>query len=93
MQFPEVQAEDFTKITIERLPHHEIESALINIGGSGVEGTQYKTKVIKAAGWKYERLTTYAAHPDVAASAFNKVRAALASTQEQDKLLELVTSG
>lgn len=91
MQFPEIQAEDFTKITIERLPHHEIEAALIHIGGSGVPGSKYKTDVLKAAGWKYERLTTYAAHPDVAAVAFNRVRQALAETENQEELMALLS--
>lgn len=87
MQFTEVNAEDFTRITLERMPHQEIENALITIGGSGVEGTQFKTRVLKAAGWKYERLTTYAAHPATAAEAFNRVRGILQQTQEPEQIL------
>ena len=87
MQFTEVNAEDFTRITLERLPHQEIESALISIGGNGVEGTRFKTRVLKAAGWKYERLTTYAAHPDTAAAAFNRVRGILHQTQEPEQIM------
>ena len=93
MQFPEIQADDFTKITTDRLPHQDIEATLISIGGNGVNGTKYKTQVMKAAGWKYERLTTYAAHPDVAAVAFNKVRTILATTQDQDQIMALVSNG
>ncbi len=93
MQFPEIQADDFTKITTDRLPHQDIEAALIHIGGSGVNGSKYKTSVMKAAGWKYERLTTYAAHPEVAAVAFNKVRSVLARTQDQEQIISLVENG
>ncbi|MAT65169.1 MAG: hypothetical protein CMN57_05955 [Gammaproteobacteria bacterium] len=88
MQFTEVNAEDFTRITLERLPHQEIETALIAIGGNGVEGTRFKSRVLKAAGWKYERLTTYAAHPETAAEAFNRVRGILQQTQEPEQILQ-----
>lgn len=88
MQFTEVNAEDFAKLTLERLPHQEIETALISIGGSGIEGTKFKTRVLKAAGWKYERLTTYAAHPETAAEAFNRVRTILQETDDPDQIIQ-----
>ena len=87
-EFAEVQAEDFSKITIERMPHQEIEMARIAIGGGGVRGTQFKTDVVRAAGWNGERLATYAGKPEKAAAAFNKIRAVLAETDEQDQVMD-----
>ncbi|HSH29772.1 MAG TPA: hypothetical protein VK971_07690 [Thiohalobacter sp.] len=43
--------------------------------------------MLKAAGWKYERLTTYAAHPEAAAEALNRVRGILQQTQEPEQIL------
>ena len=87
-EFAEVQAEDFSKITIDRMPHQEIEMALIAIGGGGVRGTQFKTEVVRAAGWNSERLATYAGKPEKAATAFNRIRAVLAETDEQEQVLD-----
>lgn len=92
-EFTEVQADDFSKITIERLPHQEIEMALIGIGGGGVRGTQFKTDVVRAAGWNGERLATYAGKPEKAAAAFNKIRAVLAETEDMDEVLKRVQVG
>lgn len=88
--FPEVQVEDFSKITIERLPHQEIEMALIAIGGGGVRGTQFKTDVVRAAGWSGERLSTYAGKPEMAAEVFNRIRVALAETEDMNELMAKV---
>lgn len=85
--FPEVQAEDFSKITMERLPHQEIEMALIAIGGGGVRGTQFKTDAVRAAGWNGERLATYAGKPDKAAAAFNRLRNVLAETDDMAQIM------
>ncbi len=90
-QFEPVAAEDFTKITTSRLPHQKIEAALILIGGTGVKGMEFSRKVMRAAGWKYERLTTYASHPEVAAEAFNRVREILATTEDREQILERVS--
>lgn len=87
-EFPEVQAEDFSKITIQRLPHQEIEMALIQIGGGGVRGTQFKTDAVRAAGWNGERLSTYAGKPDMAAQAFNRLRNILAETDDMAQVME-----
>ncbi len=89
-EFAEVQADDFSKITIERLPHQEIEMALIAIGGGGVRGTQFKTDVVRAAGWNGERLATYAGKPEKAAAAFNRIRAVLVDTEDQDQIIDKV---
>lgn len=92
-EFAEVQVDDFSKITLDRLPHQEIEMALIAIGGGGVRGTQFKTDVVRAAGWNSERLATYAGKPEKAAAAFNKIRAVLAETDDQDQVMEKVKAG
>jgi hypothetical protein len=92
-EFPEVQAEDFSKITIDRLPHQQIEMALIAIGGGGVRGTQFKTDAVRAAGWNSERLATYAGKPDKAAAAFNKLRAVLAQTDDMGQIMERLKAG
>jgi hypothetical protein len=89
-EFAEVQPDDFSKITIERLPHQEIEMALIAIGGGGVRGTQFKTEVVQAAGWRSERLSTYAGKPEMAAEAFNRIRAVLAETNDKDEVITRV---
>ncbi|MDH5546442.1 MAG: hypothetical protein OEZ43_12680 [Gammaproteobacteria bacterium] len=91
MQLAVINPEDFSKITTERLPHQEIESKLILIGGGGVEGTAFKNKLVKAAGWNKLRLSTYAGNPELAASAFNKIREALAQTENAEELLRLVS--
>jgi len=92
-EFSEIQADDFSKITIERLPHQEVEMALIAIGGGGVKGIAYKTDIIKAAGWNKERLSTYSGNPELAAAAFNKIRLALAETEEPEELASRMVEG
>lgn len=85
-EFTEVQADDFSKITVDRLPHQEIEMALIGIGGGGVKGIEFKTEIVKAAGWNRERLSTYSGNPDLAAEAFNRIRELLVETEDADEL-------
>ena len=84
--YPEVSAEDFTKLTIERLPHQDIENALISLGGGGVNGMKFKNETLKRAGWSGDRLTSFAKRPEDAAKAFNKVRAALSKTDDPELL-------
>jgi len=91
--FSEVQVGDFSKITIERLPHQEIENALIAIGGGGVSGTKFKMDIMKAAGWKKGHTSSYASSPEIAVAAFNKIRQALMSTDDAAKLLAKVSEG
>lgn len=85
-EFTQVQADDFSKITPDRLPHQEIEMALISIGGGGVRGIDFKTEMVKAAGWNRERLSTYSGNPDLAAEAFNRIRELLAETEDAGEL-------
>ncbi len=85
-EFSPVQADDFSKLTIDRLPHQEIEMALISIGGGGVKGIDFKTEMVKAAGWNRERLSTYSGNPELAAEAFNRLRELLAETEDAGEL-------
>ncbi len=84
----EVTAEDFSKITLEKLPHLKIEDALISLGGEGVVGVSFKKDALKAAGWKYHELTSYNAHAEEASIAFNRVRDQLMKGVSKDELLE-----
>jgi len=86
-EFKEVTAEDFSKITIERLPHQDIENALIQLGGGGVKGMDFKNKALKRAGWPGDRLTSFAKKPEEAAKAFNAVRSALTNAEDADALM------
>ncbi len=88
-QLEEVKIEDFSKITMERLPHLKIEDTLIKIGGGGVEGVSFKKESMKAAGWKYHELTSYNAHPEEACSAFNRLRVIIAEVSEKDQIIAL----
>lgn len=89
LQFEEVSENDFMTFTPGQKPTYaKIEETLISIGGGGVEGNNYKKTALETAGWKYGKLISYGAHPETAASVFNKIRAALESTEERDLLLE-----
>ncbi len=84
----EVKTDDFSKITLEKLPHLKIEDALIQLGGEGVIGVSFKKDALKAAGWKYHELTSYNAHAEEACQAFNKVRQELINGTSKDNLIE-----
>jgi len=84
--FVEVQVDDFMKITVEALPHQEIETVLSTIGGGGAKGVAFKQEMLKIAGWTGNKLTSFAKDPESAAEAFNKVRLALAKTDNPDDI-------
>ncbi len=84
----EVKTDDFSKITLEKLPHLKIEDALIQLGGEGVVGVSFKKDALKAAGWKYHELTSYNAHAEEACQAFNKVRQELINGTSKDSFIE-----
>lgn len=87
-EFDEVKAEDFSTIGGGPPPHSKIEQALIQIGGAGKVGMDFKQRALKAAGWKYDRLTGYAKNPALAAKAFNRVRDVLRTNTDKAKVLE-----
>lgn len=86
--FAEVVEADFSKIGGERPSFLLIEDALVAIGGGGKAGVNYKYDVVKAAGWKYERLTSYGKDAALATQAFNRVREVLAVTSDADAIME-----
>lgn len=92
MSFDEVQVDDFSKIGGGRASFLLIEDALIEIGGQGVNGTNFKTDALRAAGWSYGKLTTYASKAEKAVVAFNKVRMALSQSDDKDEVLKLITN-
>jgi len=90
--FEEVKAEDFSKLTIDPLPHQAIERAIIAIGGGGVAGMQFKNEILVKAGWSTDRLRSYASRADQAAQAFNRVRVILEDTEDRDELLSRLSA-
>jgi hypothetical protein len=46
--------------------------------------------VVQAAGWRGERLSTYAGKPELAAAAFNKIRGVLAETEDMNEVMAKV---
>lgn len=86
--FKEVAPDDFLTFSREQPSYVAIEQALIDLGGGGNRGVEYKKSALAAAGWKYGKLVSYGAHAATAAQAFNKVREALAETEDTDAILE-----
>ncbi|THB70293.1 MAG: hypothetical protein D6B28_09655 [Gammaproteobacteria bacterium] len=84
----EVTAADFSKITLEKLPHLKIEDELIKLGGEGVTGVSFKKDALKAAGWKYHELTSYNAHAEEASQAFNRIREQLMKGADKEEMLD-----
>lgn len=89
LEFNVVDEEDFSKIG-EKPEFMKIEEALVKIGGGGIEGTEFKTTIVKASGWKYPKLTSYGKNPPLAAQVFNKIREALARTEDKNELSQLL---
>ena len=92
MQFDEVKEEDFMRIGGDKPPHLLIEAALIKIGGEGVQGTEYKKQVLKAAGWKHHELVSFTSKAKDATEVFNRVRIILQETDDKDQLLDKLQS-
>ncbi|MBI5041190.1 MAG: hypothetical protein HZB57_08335 [Gammaproteobacteria bacterium] len=84
----EVNEDDFSRIGGDKPPHLKIEAALMELGGTGVRGTEFKLRALKAAGWKYGKMTPYGTNPKLAAEAFNRIRSALPNASDQDQLLQ-----
>lgn len=88
--FSEVKPEDFTTFSPKPAPHILIENELIKIGGTGTVGISFKSEVLKLAGWKYGDLSSYGRNPELASEAFNRVRQAIAKTDNKEQLLDTV---
>ena len=87
MEFKEVTEAEFARIGGEPPEHRKIEAALVNIGGKGVHGNNFKHEALKAAGWTYGKMTSYGAKPEAAARAFNRLRAVLRQADEKTAVL------
>ena len=92
MKFDEVKAEDFTTFSRQQPTHVKIEQALIELGGKGVKGAEYKKTALNAAGWNYGALISYGAHPEKASEVFNTIRQAMADNEsaDADQLIEAI---
>lgn len=86
-EFKEVSPDDFLTFSREQPSYVAIEQALIELGGGGNKGVEYKKSALTAAGWKYGKLVSYGAHASTAAEAFNKIREALAQANDGDEVL------
>ncbi len=74
MQFDTIQSEDFVTFSRVQPPHVKLEQYLIELGGTGVKGAEFKKQALTNAGWNYGALVSYGRHPDAAAKAFNFIR-------------------
>lgn len=88
MDIKEVQPNDFLTFSREKPAHVLIEQTLIDMGGTGNKGVEFKKDVMTKAGWKYGKLVSYGAHPETAAAAFNKIRNVLESTRDPAEILK-----
>lgn len=87
-EFKEVSPDDFLTFSREQPSYVAIEQALIELGGGGNQGVEYKKEALSAAGWNYGKLVSYGAHAGKAADAFNKIREALAQTEDSSEMLD-----
>ncbi|MCG8312578.1 MAG: hypothetical protein MI976_05130 [Pseudomonadales bacterium] len=85
--YKEVSADDFLTFSREQPSYVAIEQALIELGGGGNKGVEFKKSALNAAGWNYGKLVSYGAHAATAAEAFNKIREALAQSDDGDAVL------
>jgi len=85
-EIKEVIAEDFSTISQDKLPHQLIENTLIIWGGGGIKGTKFKNLMVKYAGWKRSKSTSYTKDPLQAAFAFNNIRDAFNSCSNAEEL-------
>lgn len=87
-EFKEVSPDDFLTFSREQPSYVAIEQALIEIGGGGNNGIEFKKDALNAAGWNYGKLVSYGAHASTAADVFNRIREALAQTDNRDTVLD-----
>lgn len=89
-EFKEVSPDDFLTFSREQPSYVAIEQTLIEIGGGGNQGVEFKKEALSAAGWSYGKLVSYGAHAGKAADAFNKIREALAASDNSDDVLSRI---
>jgi len=86
-EYKTVKANDFLTFVPGTPAHVRIETTLIEIGGGAKKGIEFKQLALAAAGWKYKELTSFGAHAETAADAFNKLGKVLTETQEKEEIL------
>ncbi len=91
-EFKKVEANDFLSFTPGTPAYVQIEAALIEIGGGAKKGIEYKQLALEAAGWKYKELTSFGAHAETAAAAFNNLRNVLSKTEDKQEILTSLKS-
>ncbi|GHD70455.1 hypothetical protein ACFSQE_02175 [Vogesella fluminis] len=88
MTFDEaVHPDHFSTLRRTPFPHALIEQQLMQMGGGGVAGSAFRKQVLQAAGWPHDGLVPFAKHPQLASTAFNRIRLALSEHRQPDKLL------
>jgi len=93
MEFESSNASDFTDFKPGHVfPHVIMEKMLTKIGGGSTPGTEYKQKVLKLAGWKYDPIIGYAKHAEIAAQTFNRLREIIQITQDKNEILNKLSS-
>lgn len=93
MMFSEIQAAHFNTISREPMPHVLVERMLLQIAGDQAAGNKFRTEVLAAAGWKHSSLVSFGKYPDEAAKAFNRIRLALAESEDPAVILQLLNAG
>ena len=83
MNFEEVKRDDFVTFTRQQPSYVKMEQTLVEVGGHGVKGVEFKKSVLSAAGWNYGALISYGAHPDKATEVFNQIRVAMADLETE----------
>ncbi len=92
MEFENINLDDFTSFKIGHKPSYVlIEESLIDIGGQGIKGNEFKKKCLNEAGWKYGKLISYGSHPETACQVFVTIKAILEKTQEKDEIISLLS--
>ncbi|BEV73459.1 MULTISPECIES: hypothetical protein [unclassified Paludibacterium] len=89
MEFNEVKPEHFSTLSRDPHPHILIDRYLMQLVGGGTAAPPFHKKIMAAAGWKHHSLTPFTKYPAEASVAYNKVREALRSCdQDPDALLQ-----
>lgn len=91
MQYEVIMPNHFLTLRKTPFPHALIEQRLVEMGGGGQAGMDFRKQVLAGAGWGYDGLTPFAKFPDKAADAFNRIREALEADPAPDALLAALT--
>lgn len=93
MLFNEVLAAHFSTISRDPFPHVLIERMLLQIAGNPDTANRFRADALAAAGWKHSSLVSFGKYPDEAAAAFNRIRAALAESEDPAGVLAALERG